>query len=896
MTVQSRNSVLLDGQATSLLMINIYGPPRGAYANKAEPAITVYESEVRMKSLSRYSKGVVLIVAAAIISAHAAMLGNVTSVVKNGSTEVTLMCGSSGVRIKVWDDDLVRIWMDPAGSFTYYNSYNDYMTIPGNFTVPSSCSIADNAADVTITTAKVKMVISKSPFNMTLYKTDGTTIITRNPVGSSFSTDNKAYFSRDANGTIEHFFGLGGNDNQTCDKRGRSRNCYDATMWGAPSPFFMSTAGYGFFLQNDNGSSCTFDFTTSPYTITAARGPMDLFFFFGPDMKAMLAQYTRLTGKPALFPKKTFGLTYHVSVGSNNSSGEVPRFRSEKYPIDNCITFINYTYKDNDVLVRDTCAALHAMNINVVGYVDMSSGLGFDPSYPFDSWSTSNANLKSRLFANGVNTNFADELEQMGEAFQFKYMEASAKAFSEYSPLLRTLVLNRAGYSACQRFGYWWMGDTPQHTQSAKGVIICQLNCGLGGYPHTTHDMAGYLAGSPGTSNALIRGCQMNFIQPISQLNSYRGNQEPWYWSTEAQTIFKKFDLLHYKLLPYWYSIAWQAHNTGLPGWRHLVLDYQNDTKVYAVDDQMMVGDNFLFAPITDEGTSRSIYFPQGTWYNYFTGEQIDGPKTLAYTVPYDQTPLFVKAGGIIPSGPDLQYVDEKALNPLTLEVYPPTNGVSSYTLYEDDGKSLAYYSDSAFSTTTFTCTNTGNTLQFNCAETANKNATAYSPPFPRTVIMVFKNIEIKPQQVFGNNSAILPAISDAAFNAAATGWVYNATTKSVSVKYISNGSAMVITFPTNGTSIMNQIARNSSNGSSFRTMNIKDKIVLEYSVEKAGPVEIAVFDGKGRTISSFAQKMQSFGNHSLIINRKHYSGNGMLFVKYTINGRTSIDRLVNVR
>ncbi|MCX6879596.1 MAG: DUF5110 domain-containing protein [Verrucomicrobia bacterium] len=145
-------------------------------------------------------------------------------------------------------------------------------------------------------------------------------------------------------------------------------------------------------------------------------------------------------------------------------------------------------------------------------------------------------------------------------------------------------------------------------------------------------------------------------------------------------------------LWDYWYICAWQAHTTGMPVWHHLVLTDPGIPDYHAKDDEFMVGDWFYFAPILNEGNSRPVYLPKGRWIDYFTGQVFDGPRTIeSYDTPIDRVPLFVKAGAIIPRGPEICYVSGKPLSPLTLDWYPYGCPESRYSLYEDDGISTKY-------------------------------------------------------------------------------------------------------------------------------------------------------------------------------------------------------------
>ncbi|GAG69635.1 unnamed protein product, partial [marine sediment metagenome] len=243
-----------------------------------------------------------------------------------------------------------------------------------------------------------------------------------------------------------------------------------------------------------------------------------------------------------------------------------------------------------------------------------------------------------------------------------------------------------------------------------------------------------------------IRGAQLNFIQPIANLNVYRGKGEPWNWDKEAEEIFMKFNKLHYRLLPYWYTLARESHETGMPAWRHLIFSDPNNPEVYEKDSEFMVGKFFYFAPILDEQTSRAVYIPKGRWIDYFTAEVFDGPKDIAkYDAPIDRTPLFVKAGAIIPMGPEVQHVFEKPLSPLTLDLYPYGCKSSSYVLYEDDGMSTKYL-EGDYCKTAIEMSDKGSKITVTIKARTGK----FSPP-KRKIELVFHGIEKAPDKVTAN-------------------------------------------------------------------------------------------------------------------------------------------------
>jgi alpha-D-xyloside xylohydrolase len=167
-----------------------------------------------------------------------------------------------------------------------------------------------------------------------------------------------------------------------------------------------------------------------------------------------------------------------------------------------------------------------------------------------------------------------------------------------------------------------------------------------------------------------------------------------WEMGGESHPAYQaelKFDRLRYRLLPYVYSLAaavTREHGTML---RPLVMDFRTDAGARDVRDQFLFGPALLVSPVTEhKARQRSVYLPAGAlWYDFWTGAAADGGRTIDAPAPYDALPVHVRAGSIVPFGPELQYTGEKPADPITLRVYAGADG--AFTLYEDGGLDYAY-------------------------------------------------------------------------------------------------------------------------------------------------------------------------------------------------------------
>jgi len=280
-----------------------------------------------------------------------------------------------------------------------------------------------------------------------------------------------------------------------------------------------------------------------------------------------------------------------------------------------------------------------------------------------------------------------EEIRKLHNIFPIVYAKAPFEKFQEYNGL-RGFNQTREGYAGIQRYPYIFAGDWPSEWQYFAPVIRAGLNIGLSGVGYWSHCMGGFEHDAD--PELYIRWVQFGMFSPVAHVfgMDHPGYKEPWNYGPEALEIFKQYHLLRYSLLPYIYSQCYKMYETGVPIMRALVFEYQEDENVYEIDDQYLFGDNILVCPVTTKGAqTRVVYLPEGTWYDYWTGQKHEGKKYLNALTPLDRMPMFVKAGAVIPTETPVQYIAGDP-DTITLEVYP---GSGSFTLYDDDGRSLEY-------------------------------------------------------------------------------------------------------------------------------------------------------------------------------------------------------------
>jgi len=277
--------------------------------------------------------------------------------------------------------------------------------------------------------------------------------------------------------------------------------------------------------------------------------------------------------------------------------------------------------------------------------------------------------------------------------------------FEKRNPNKRLFQMTRSAFSGMQRYCFSWTGDSG----SSRGMydsweqfeyqIPMMLSAGLGGIPFITGDITGYcgaIEDYSAVAELYVRWMQFGLFTPLSRAHHEGGTAvEPWMFGEQAMDCARKAIELKYSLMPYIYTCAREAHDTGLPLMRAMFLEFPDDRECRRIDTQFMFGDRLLVAPVTKKGaTTRSLYLPEGGWYDYYTGEYRQGGGYFTADAPLDKTPLFVKAGTVLPTMPVLQYTSENPDADLYIDIWPEEGASDTYTLYEDDGVSLQYKND----------------------------------------------------------------------------------------------------------------------------------------------------------------------------------------------------------
>jgi len=288
--------------------------------------------------------------------------------------------------------------------------------------------------------------------------------------------------------------------------------------------------------------------------------------------------------------------------------------------------------------------------------------------------------------------------------FDLLRQQSFADGEAKDRPQTRPYLLCRSGGPGMQRFGAMpWSGDINTTFEALETQIRVGLNLALSGVPHWGTDSGGFYNVAPDQGELFVRWLHFSAFCSVFRAHGHTWRRHvPWAHGAEIEAICRQIIELRYRLMPYTYTLAWQARQEGLPTMRPLVLNHPGDPRVWDLGTQYLWGDDLLAAPVTKAGaTAWPVYLPAGTWHDFWTNESWRGPAGVTVAAPLERLPLFVRGGAILPLAPVVQYAGVQALRELTLLVYP--EGRSRFTLYEDDGETNRYR-DGGFALTELGC------------------------------------------------------------------------------------------------------------------------------------------------------------------------------------------------
>ncbi|MFB6558653.1 TIM-barrel domain-containing protein [Streptomyces sp. NPDC056400] len=626
-----------------------------------------------------------------------ATAGDVTGFTRSGNTFTVTASGGAKARVVVARADVFRLWLSPDGSFTDDPAGTDLA--PTTDFGPVATSHSDAGAYYRITTGSLSIRVYKKPLRFSVFRADDTTPVWQEARPTSWTGGRTTQYL--ARGADEQFYGTGLRLGEWA-LRGKTVPVAVDNKWrendnASPAPFYMSTHGYGAMRNTWAPGSYGFN---APTTLTHDEKRFDAWYFTGDSLKSVLDAYTDVSGKPFMAPMWGFEL--------GNAD---------------CFNASNPDYQGDHDRPR------HQTTPDVVGYAadaraaDMPSGWflpndGYGCGYTAPLKSTVDA-LKTKGFQTGLWTStglgsIADEVAAAGSRgvktdvawigggykTAFQGVQQAVDGIEENSDA-RRYVWTVDGWAGTQRNAVVWTGDTHGTWDDMRWHVPAITGAGLSALNYAAGDIDGIFGGSPQT---YTRDLQWKAFTPAFMTMSGWGatgpsagyqDKQPWRFAEPYLSINRKYLQLKMRLMPYLYTMSRVAHESGVPSTRAMVLEYPDDpvARGNLTSGQFMAGDSLLVAPVVSDTSVRDgIYLPAGTWTDYWTGRTYAGPGWLnGYRAPLDTLPLFVKGGAVVPMWPQMNYTGEKPVSTLTYDIHP--RGTSTFSLYEDDGRTRAYRS-----------------------------------------------------------------------------------------------------------------------------------------------------------------------------------------------------------
>jgi alpha-D-xyloside xylohydrolase len=470
---------------------------------------------------------------------------------------------------------------------------------------------------------------------------------------------------------------------------------------------------------------------------------IDYYFFYGPELNRVIADYRQLTGEAPLFPKWAYGYwqcreRYHSQQEILDIAAE---FRKRKIPVDVLVQDWQYWGKygwnamkfdeDHYPQPKEMLDKLHTNDLHMMIsvwsrfgedtdiYKKMSAQSFLVQGTPWTDFFNPKAQpafwsgLKGELFQDGIDAWWMDASEPefdilkgkhtflgSGESVRNAYPLYVTKAIYEgqrsTTDRKRVVILTRSAFAGQQRnAAASWSGDITGDWITLRRQISAGLSFSMSGMPYWTTDIGGFFRPddqytSDKYHELLIRWFQYGSFCPVFRVHGYKSNAELWNYGPEAERILTKYDELRYRLLPYIYSAAWGVTNRGETLMRALPLEFSSDLRAHEISDQFMFGASLLINPITVEGAKqRELYLPAATdWVDFWTGKPQTGGRTITAEAPLDIIPMYARAGAIIPLNPPAESSAAKA-DSTELRIYPGANG--DFSLYEDEGDNYDY-------------------------------------------------------------------------------------------------------------------------------------------------------------------------------------------------------------
>lgn len=685
--------------------------------------------------MKKINKKLIAVIAIIFIAAAAVGIGiyiNSRAITVNGST-VIIPDGNNKITVQICTDSIVKInnlINGKEGTHTAVIGDNKWSAVKG-------VTIDEKSNPITMKTDKITVKIDKKTHRISVYDTKGNLLVKEQDIKDVY---NKGVKLEHSNG--DKFYGISGYDY----KQDAAANIIrkdsvevKAGMQGyCGGPFAWSTKGYGVLVDSDGG---TFDIDDNSLNFSDGSRKDTEYYVFAGQPSEIMAAVAKVSGQSPMYPKWAMGFTNSQwGIDEKQLLSIVDTYRQKNIPIDNYTLDFDWKawgddnygeFRWNDTKFPDGSSGklkeiLAQKGIKLTGIMKPRIHVNtVEGKYATDNklWYGNNSkNASTDYFSNkpvndlnfalektrtwffnnckkAIDTGIAgwwnDEADELYDNFQFMNMEKALYQGQRNYNNQRVWSINRNFYLGSQRYAYgMWSGDisTGFYSMAAQRQrMLSAINLGEAKWGM---DTGGFNDGDPSPQN-YARWMEFSAFVPIFRVH---GNQnelrQPWAFGTTAEAAATKAIRLRYSLIPYIYAYDRRAYEGGVGVVKPLIFDYPNDSKVENYVDAWMFGDYLLASPVVDEdAASQKIYLPAGSWTDYFTGKVYQGGQTIDYAVnnkTWDDIPLFIKNGAIIPNQDYQNYVGEKPVTNMYVDIFPDTKE-TSFNYYDDDGSTYNY-------------------------------------------------------------------------------------------------------------------------------------------------------------------------------------------------------------
>lgn len=664
-----------------------------------------------------------------------------------------LLDNGNVIRVTCLSDNIFRLQVSVDGQFAI-SPMEKYGIVRHSWQGSDVLKTERKKGKLYFSTPKMRLVINTNNGIFELYKPNGDVVLqSGHPMLLTYNGDFGIWFDIQDN---ELFYGLGDIDREHLQHRGHlMRSWVSYGQAYAPAPFLMSSTGWALFMNTtfkhyyDIGKR-----DPDKIKIWGEKGTLDIYLIVGDDYQDLMIQYTEITGKPRLLPQKAYGLIFveNREVNQFELLEHALKFREQGIPCDylglepgwmesfrDPTVNINWDFKKfltpslwgDRFRNEESAKRTFIGGLDRLGYkLSLWTLCEYDLSYeaerqaqkdfpelyspkkeqPFLPVNESTFDIrahKERYFnqntvisepwfehfkkfltegvraikqdpayiinehpdwhyGNGMND---DEMHNLYQPIYQRQMYEGWKNFLNERPMFYFCT----GYAGLQHWAPTWAGDEG----GRERALVSMLNHSMTAHSNVICDMDIFTK----------EGIHFGFFQGWSQINSWWNAQYPWLLGDLEET-FKYYSRLRYRLMPYIYSYAQLSHQTAMPIMRAMPLIYPDDPNCEDLTTQYMFGDYLLVGAFSD-----SIYLPVGKWIDYWTKQEYEGNQQIDLQLPTDKGGgLFLKAGAIIPEWPYVDYVRQKEIDTMNIQIYPYRK--SSFSLIEDEGEGFGYEKD----------------------------------------------------------------------------------------------------------------------------------------------------------------------------------------------------------